>query len=762
MQKTTFILSLFVILTLTLTSLGIADFEFINQSNKDAWIVYQRWQNADANYPVGYRTKGWYKIKAGQSRSFPAPDTDPDEHQYVYIYVTHPFPSEIRPVDHEDRYSAPSWIHPNRGFTVVEDWDGDILKSSRPKNQLVQKDFYEYEYIDGVPLTLLANGTLEPGDSLTEPDWEEINPPGGGNQPTVAAEEVITSQPTQRTNGLQAKITASVDGRALNTTGTGPIEVKTQSPIQITVQLLLNGQLARGNLFFSLEGPAGATLQKSKGTTDNKAEVDNLLTLGKLEGRYKFIVKAESIIVGADPVTLSELIFKASEGPGAGASKIVISGPRAIDPRGSSSPDGRMSFTFKVTTLAGNPVVNAPIDVRHLSGPKIEKIPEARPRTNTQGEAGITLRLVGGSTGDLKIQASVGDAVGTKTIKVRHSLGSVSFSNGLPSSITSGGKDPIEVTARSRNGTLMSGVDIAFDTTSSNLRVSPSSGETGKTSSGKFSATVKTKGETGKVWVNVTASHTPALGSRVTKTTKASTKVVPKIEERQTAAVYFKSRRDRWWRDWYWTDWKTVSLTRSECNRVVSWWGYAAVSIADDPFVDEENITREDESSIRYDGNRTWEIRVRIKEHRVEANEVWLRAKARCEVLAGTFAAPSLQQPQRHPETHHLSETWQELSQVPSETVLLPNYPNPFNPETWIPYHLAEPADVMLRIYAADGKLVRTLALGHQPAGLYESKSRAAYWDGRNSVGERVASGLYFYTLTARDFAATGKMLIMK
>ena len=99
---------------------------------------------------------------------------------------------------------------------------------------------------------------------------------------------------------------------------------------------------------------------------------------------------------------------------------------------------------------------------------------------------------------------------------------------------------------------------------------------------------------------------------------------------------------------------------------------------------------------------------------------------------------------------------------TPKKTALLANYPNPFNPETWIPYHLAESADVTLTIYSAEGRLVRTLALGHQPAGLYESKSRAAYWDGRNSLGERVASGLYFYTLTAGDFAATGKMLILK
>ena len=99
---------------------------------------------------------------------------------------------------------------------------------------------------------------------------------------------------------------------------------------------------------------------------------------------------------------------------------------------------------------------------------------------------------------------------------------------------------------------------------------------------------------------------------------------------------------------------------------------------------------------------------------------------------------------------------------IPEKTALLHNYPNPFNPETWIPYHLAESAHVVLTIYTVDGKVVRRLDLGHQAAGYYQSKSRAAYWDGRNAVGERVASGVYFYTLTAGDFAATQKMLILK
>ena len=99
---------------------------------------------------------------------------------------------------------------------------------------------------------------------------------------------------------------------------------------------------------------------------------------------------------------------------------------------------------------------------------------------------------------------------------------------------------------------------------------------------------------------------------------------------------------------------------------------------------------------------------------------------------------------------------------IPKETSLLPNYPNPFNPETWIPYQLSEPAEVTLHIYAIDGRLIRTLTLGHQPVGRYQSKTRAAYWDGRNTQGERVASGVYFYTLSAGDFMATRKMLIRK
>ena len=99
---------------------------------------------------------------------------------------------------------------------------------------------------------------------------------------------------------------------------------------------------------------------------------------------------------------------------------------------------------------------------------------------------------------------------------------------------------------------------------------------------------------------------------------------------------------------------------------------------------------------------------------------------------------------------------------IPDNTALLTNFPNPFNPETWIPYQLAKPADVTLTIYDIRGVAVQQLKLGHKAAGVYRSRSKAAHWDGRNHLGEQVAAGVYFYTLTAGDFFATRKMLIRK
>ena len=113
-----------------------------------------------------------------------------------------------------------------------------------------------------------------------------------------------------------------------------------------------------------------------------------------------------------------------------------------------------------------------------------------------------------------------------------------------------------------------------------------------------------------------------------------------------------------------------------------------------------------------------------------------------------------------------------EAQAIPAETALLPNYPNPFNPETWIPYHLAHAANVTLTVYDTKGVPVRQLELGHQPAGYYTARSKATYWDGCNESGESVASGVYFYQLRAgrsglsvlhrRDYTAVRRMVILK
>jgi hypothetical protein len=98
----------------------------------------------------------------------------------------------------------------------------------------------------------------------------------------------------------------------------------------------------------------------------------------------------------------------------------------------------------------------------------------------------------------------------------------------------------------------------------------------------------------------------------------------------------------------------------------------------------------------------------------------------------------------------------------PPKTRLLTNYPNPLNPETWFPYELAADVTVTIRIFNVKGQLVRQLDLGYQKAGSYIDKGQAAYWDGKDQTGNLVASGVYFYRLTAEDFQATRRMVIVK
>jgi len=99
---------------------------------------------------------------------------------------------------------------------------------------------------------------------------------------------------------------------------------------------------------------------------------------------------------------------------------------------------------------------------------------------------------------------------------------------------------------------------------------------------------------------------------------------------------------------------------------------------------------------------------------------------------------------------------------LPTTTQLLANYPNPFNPETWIPYQLNQESEVSLSVYSSEGKLVQEIDLGLKSAGNYQTTERSIYWDGRNTNGESVSSGVYFYRLQAGDYSQTRKMVILK
>jgi hypothetical protein len=99
---------------------------------------------------------------------------------------------------------------------------------------------------------------------------------------------------------------------------------------------------------------------------------------------------------------------------------------------------------------------------------------------------------------------------------------------------------------------------------------------------------------------------------------------------------------------------------------------------------------------------------------------------------------------------------------IPAKSALLQNYPNPFNPETWIPYEIGDACDVSINIFDVQGKLVRSLHHGYKEIGQYFTKDKAAYWDGRNTFGEKVASGVYFYQMQTGDLASTRKMVVVE
>ena len=300
--------------------------------------------------------------------------------------------------------------------------------------------------------------------------------------------------------------------------------------------------------------------------------------------------------------------------------------------------------------------------------------------------------------------------------------------------------DPLVVEAQDKNGSPMQGVTIRFSVTA------------GGGSQGGIRAPILTTDARGRAQTTLTLGQTPGL-NKVSVTAKD----LPEVSFTATAVV-----------------------SSNQTAAAVEGDGLGNVQNADvngDGVVDVEDLDAvvahlgqadENDTDVNEDGNVDTADIVLV----ADALESGTSAPSLHAQFVARFTAAEVQQ--WLTQAAHLDMTipayrrgvWV-LAQLysfltPKETALLANYPNPFNPETWIPYQLAKPAQVTLHIYSVNGELVQTLALGYQSAGMYQTRSRAAYWDGRNFLGETVASGVYFYTLTANNFTSTRKMLIQK
>ena len=578
----------------------------------------------------------------------------------------------------------------------------------------------------------LASGSVDG----TVQVYKTAEPPTA-EPPTAADTEGEGGGTPQPTNGWLATVVPSIDGNALDT-GSSPVAVDTGETIDIIVSVTRNGRRVRKKaVLLSVEG-GGPTLSKSEGISDDNGQVPVTLKLGANEGTFKFIVKAEGEFVDEDAFTIGELSFTATEGPGAGAGSIEVSGPTIVEPRGGNY-DGRIRLDFTVKTPAGNPVVGAAIDVDKTSGPDIMDLPN-RPKTDSNGKATLTVRLKNtNQKGTLTLRASVVSSnplvEKTRSITVRQTAHRLSVS-GVPRSITSGETRTITATVTSKNGTGMPGVTVKFTDSPNDSEIAFSSTSRTTSSSGKASTTLRT-GSKGSANFRVEASGLSSQSFNLT--------VEPDTAS-QEKYKYADGRRIGFWDDNYWYQ----DLYRFTFpGKVVSYSWRSHTSNA--------NV---DKNDVRKSGNTVYvPVNILAKTWPTATIRLWVTATY--EVTASSPGAPSLHS-QFGPETQQLSTFWQDLYQVPEKTALLSNYPNPFNPETWIPYQLAKPAEVNVSIYSADGKLVRRLDLGQMPSGVYRSRARAAYWDGRNASNEPVASGVYFYTLTAGEFSATRKMVIRK
>ena len=405
-----------------------------------------------------------------------------------------------------------------------------------------------------------------------------------------------------------------------------------------------------------------------------------------------------------------------------------ISRDNVVEPKGGDF-SGEIPLTFTVWSKADTRMQNQTLQLIVESQAYISLSAETIQTTNAEtptAQATVTLEQTSIGIQTVVVTAKIADVIGTLELTVKQTPATLTM-EGVEASLLSGEARHIAAFVKSKNNTVMRGVPVRFKESSGLIAFATPDAQTG-TDGRAYS--LLTSGGQGPAQFSIEVPGISEAFFDINITTQTDIKRQQyEFSSRQGTKTWYGWRLEHYTvKQKFFFPGEIVELL--DVKATVTAKGHGRLELIEES---------------THSTNNWIEVAIRAKEHRDTPTKLRVAVEAQFKREGSLPGAPSVQE-----------------DTVSERTTLFPNYPNPFNPETWIPYSLAEPAEVTLHIYAADGRLIRTLALGYQLAGIYRNKSRAAYWDGRNTFGEPVASGIYFYTLRAGKFSKTHKMLVVK
>ena len=676
------------------------------------WLVYATWQPWE---PAGWRTWGWYEIKPSTSESLELPQDD----EWVYIYVEGDESGEIKPSDRATRESASFLIHPWKPFSVLQTARGDFIKSNRAQWSLERAEFYKYRNggshtINNVQqqIPLASQVFNKYSTTLQREDIQAVLPSvlealKAPNVQALLNPQTITL--VVANPDLLSQFVPDVDPKFVTF-------LKRDAEVRIMIRDPLVQEL--------LQEPAAID------------ELSGLLSTGEpvMEVMPELPPSTHQNLPDLHPQQIydqainSVVWIHTAEAMGSGVlidqrRKLVVTNQHVTDP----AEWVDVFFPYK-----RNGSVNKKTKFYERNKVLLE-----RERYLTKGKV-----IAQNVKNDLAIVQLV--QVPTTAREIKHN-----FSKNVEDSMSQGDivhilGNPGERLWNYTQGTFQRALNTCGIPEGACLEI------TGDAEAGNSGGPIlNSQG----VLVGILTSGTDETwtGAVPTRNIKVLLNTVPANLAPISTPTYpkrvFRIVNNTGVTILYQIQWSNSDEWQSESLEtgfIVTHWSSGQNIPSGYPEIRFDHIAGDGQVTYRTYTLDTALFRAGNNDHAPTYGFQYNRWTRRLTLSRDALAAPSLSKA------------------APEETVLLTNYPNPFNPETWIPYQLAKPAEVTVTIYAADGKLVRTLALGHQAAGVYQSKSRAAYWDGRNEVGESVASGVYFYTLKAGDFTATRKMIIQK